>query len=142
MFGEYLRQVRDHSCKNNKSLSFFISSAKTVHHRGTTSFYLVAVTFGEYLRQVGDSCHKNIKFVTFLMTDVKIWHHRKIISFVQQDYQKVSVVWIVLYIIPSSCNDMKSWMTSQINKLISLSSVPLHDYFCKLLDNSCKWTKE
>ena len=38
MFGECVRQILDHSCNKTKSLTFFISSAKTLHHRGITAF--------------------------------------------------------------------------------------------------------
>ena len=35
-FGEYLHQVRDGSCKENKSQSFIITDVKKSHHRGLT----------------------------------------------------------------------------------------------------------
>ena len=121
-------------------LPFFINSIKTLHHRGTTSFCLAAVTFGQYFHQVWDSCRKNIKSLTFLITDVKISHHRPLTSFGLQELLRF--VNSPVYFVIISCNDMKSWIKSQINKLIFIIiKLPLHEYFCKLLDYSCKWTK-
>ena len=37
-FGEYLCQVADPSCQNNKSLAFFINCLKISYHRRITSF--------------------------------------------------------------------------------------------------------
>ena len=96
-------------------------------------------TFGEYLSQVRDSSCKKIKSLTFLITNVKISHDKALTSLVQQECFRC--VNSPVCFVNISCDDIKSWITSQINQFILVSSVLLYEYLCKLLDDSCKWTK-
>ena len=92
--------------------------------------------FGEKVR---DCCRKKIKFLTFLINDLKIKHHRGLTSFGKQEW--FGCVNSPVYCVIISCNDRKSWITSQINKLFLVQSVPLHEYITGWLlqmDNSSR----